>query len=200
MVPVFVSLTRESNHEAYFSAEPSPQAADTRVSRPNEHEERPTGPQAASRQGPQAPHGVVVVAAPPRADRPAAAPGGGPGPSRRFRPADRIHKRREFQRVYDRGAKVQGRYMTLFCLPSEFDHSRLGIAATRKIGKAVQRNLAKRRLREIFRTHRPAGRLDIVIVPRREFFEATHAGVEAEYRSLLHRHRRGQGRESTRTR
>jgi ribonuclease P protein component len=91
--------------------------------------------------------------------------------------------------------------MTLFCLPTALDRSRLGIAATRKIGKAVQRNLARRRLREIFRAHRPAGAFDVVIVPRREFFEATYAGVEAEYRALLTRQRRGPRRDgSSRTR
>lgn len=100
--------------------------------------------------------------------------------------------------MYDQGTRVHGRYMTLFSLPNELGHCRLGIAATRKIGRAVRRNLAKRRLREIFRTNRPARGLDIVVVPRREFFEATYAGAEAEYRALLNRRIRGPGREAPR--
>lgn len=42
--------------------------------------------------------------------------------------------------------------MTAFVLPNELSHHRLGITASRKaIGNAVQRNRAKRVLREVFR-------------------------------------------------
>jgi ribonuclease P protein component len=42
--------------------------------------------------------------------------------------------------------------MTAFVLPNELSHHRLGITASRKaIGNAVQRNRAKRVLREVFK-------------------------------------------------
>jgi ribonuclease P protein component len=105
----------------------------------------------------------------------------------RFTARHRIRRRSEFQRVYDRGAKVHGRYITLFALPNQCDGSRLGIAATRKVGGAVQRNLAKRRVREVFRTHRPAEPLDVVIVPKREFFEASYGALIEDYLACLRR-------------
>lgn len=112
----------------------------------------------------------------------------------RFRSADRLHNRREFQRVYDRGQKLHGPHLTLFVLPNQLDHSRLGVAATRKIGGAVQRNLAKRRMREIFRRHRARPGFDVVVVPKREFFEATFAEIAAEYQSVVARAGRAHAR------
>ena len=47
-----------------------------------------------------------------------------------------------------------GRYLVVFALPGEGEVSRLGITATRKIGGAVVRNRARRRIRELARAHR----------------------------------------------
>ncbi len=80
-------------------------------------------------------------------------------PDRRFRRHQHIRQRAEFQQVYDRGRKHQGRYMIVFTLPRVGQPTRLGIAATRKMGIAVERNRAKRRVRELFRHHPAAGRL-----------------------------------------
>ena len=104
-------------------------------------------------------------------------------------PPDRIRRRPEFERIYSTGAKVHGRYMTLFVMVNGTDAPRLGIAATRKLGSAVDRNRAKRRARELFRRRKQVGGLDIVIVPRREMLDAPFASLEAEYASLLGRRR-----------
>jgi ribonuclease P protein component len=105
---------------------------------------------------------------------------------------DRIRRRPEFERIYNTGTKVHGRFMTLFVMINGTDRPRLGVAATRKLGPAVERNRAKRRARELFRRRTQIGGLDIVIVPRREMLDAPFASLEAEYSSLLTR--RGHGR------
>lgn len=108
--------------------------------------------------------------------------------AQRFTARQRIRARSQFQRVYNHGQKVHGRFMTLFILPVAGGVGRLGIAATRRFGGAVQRNLAKRRVREVFRTTQGlAAGLDIVVVPKREFFEAGPGGLEADYRAALKR-------------
>jgi ribonuclease P protein component len=63
-------------------------------------------------------------------------------------------RRAEFQRVYTSGTKVVGRYIVVFTLAGSGGVCRLGITATRKIGGAVVRNRARRRIRELFRAHR----------------------------------------------
>jgi len=102
---------------------------------------------------------------------------------------ERIRSRPEFERIYSTGAKVHGRYMTLFVMPNGGDSPRFGVAATRKLGSAVERNRAKRRARELFRRRKAIGGLDVVIVPRREMLDAPFATLEADYRALLDRRR-----------
>jgi len=111
----------------------------------------------------------------------------GPRPDERFRPEERIRRRAEYVAVYDRGRKIGGRLMTVFLLESGRARPRLGIAATRKYGSSVQRNRAKRLVREAFRRHKPALGLDIVVVPRREMVGADFHHVEADYLAAIER-------------
>lgn len=102
----------------------------------------------------------------------------------------RIRRRAEFQRVYEHGTRAHGRYFTLFLLrgpdaPSR--PSRLGIAATKKLGGAVVRNRAKRLIREVFRRTKIAHGFDIVIVPKRECLQASLTTLDAEYRATVER-------------
>ena len=99
----------------------------------------------------------------------------------------RIRRRPEFERVYSQGARIRGRFMTLFVLPNGGEVPRFGVAATRKLGSAVERNRAKRLSREVFRRHNVAAGLDIVIVPRREMLDASFVTLENDYRAALER-------------
>ena len=80
----------------------------------------------------------------------------------------RLAKRREFVRVYETGQKLFSRYSVLFFAINDLPHSRIGITATKKLGKANVRNRLKRWTREIYRRQRePLGidarALDIVV-------------------------------------
>src|SRR5262245_52613224 len=105
----------------------------------------------------------------------------------KFRPAERIRRRADFQSVYARGVRLRGRYSTTFILPNESGIGRLGIAATKKLGGAVLRNRAKRLIREVFRRNKIAAGCDVVVVPNRDLLDASLTALEVEYRGLVER-------------
>lgn len=105
----------------------------------------------------------------------------------RFRPSEHIRRRAEFKEVYDRGSRVHGRYATIFVLPNHQAIGRLGIAATKKLGGAVERNRAKRLVREVFRRNNIALGFDIVVVPKPGLLNARLTVLEADYRQNIER-------------
>jgi ribonuclease P protein component len=75
-------------------------------------------------------------------------------------------------------------------LANQHSVGRLGIAATRKFGGAVQRNRAKRLIREVFRRNKIAPGFDIVVIPKRELLDASLSALEADYRTTIERRAR----------
>ena len=66
---------------------------------------------------------------------------------------------------------------------------RLAVVSSRKVGGAVVRNRARRRIREAFRLdrHLMKGDVDVVIVARRAVNSAAFADLQCELRSLARR-------------
>jgi ribonuclease P protein component len=110
-----------------------------------------------------------------------------------LRPDERIRRHAEFQHVYQHGVRVHGRYSTVFVIANERAIGRLGIAATKKLGGAVQRNRAKRLIREVFRRNKVAPGFDVVVVPKRELLDASLIALETDYRLTIERTLRRSG-------
>src|SRR3954451_18628715 len=104
----------------------------------------------------------------PRAAPSSAPEPGGAGPAMPGR-LPRLTRRGEFLKVASRGRKAARPGLVLQALPQPEGGLRLGFTATKKIGNAVARNRAKRRLREAARlmlgAAPPAG-WDLVLVAR----------------------------------
>lgn len=103
----------------------------------------------------------------------------------RFLPAEHVRRRADFERAYSSGSRIHARYMTVFVVPNGGGTARLGVAATRKLGPAIDRSRAKRLAREVFRRNKPVESLDVVVVPRREMLDALFTSLEADYRAAI---------------
>ena len=104
-----------------------------------------------------------------------------------LRRTERVRRRPDFERAYDAGVRINGRFMTVYVVKNGGSQTRLGVAATRKMGAAVQRNRAKRLARELFRRHKIDAGLDVIIVPRREMVDAPFVTLETDYLAALER-------------
>jgi ribonuclease P protein component len=68
---------------------------------------------------------------------------------------NRLSARAEFQKIYALGQRYDGRLMAAFLRKNDLPGHRLGVtASTKAIGKSVDRNRARRLLREVFRRSR----------------------------------------------
>ncbi len=104
-----------------------------------------------------------------------------------FPASARIRRRPEFLRIYEHGERIRARLFSVVVLPNTLGRSRLGIAATKKLGGAVVRNRAKRLVREVFRIGEVPQGLDIVVIPRPDMVNADIQTIEAEFRNAMRR-------------
>lgn len=81
-----------------------------------------------------------------------------------------IKENRMFSRLYRQGKSYVTPLFVVYVKKNRLNCNRLGITATKKIGNAVERNRAKRVIKEAYRLLEPELRtgMDIVIVARRK--------------------------------
>lgn len=79
-----------------------------------------------------------------------------------------IKENRTFRRMYSKGRSAVTPFLVLYCRPNGRGHNRLGVTVSTKLGCAVVRNRARRRLREVYRLAQPALKqgYDVVLVAR----------------------------------
>lgn len=79
-----------------------------------------------------------------------------------------LKQNHEFRRLYGKGKNAVSPYFVIYCRKTNRPVSRLGITTGVKLGNAVKRNRARRRIRELYRTHEAEllPGYDIVIVAR----------------------------------
>lgn len=106
-----------------------------------------------------------------------------------------LKKRQEFKKISNFGKRWVTSAFILQCLPqseeSPFQKTRFGFTASRKIGGAVERNRARRRLKEVVRlnmSHAQA-HFDYVLIARDKALTLDFQKLERDFRwALKHIH------------
>ena len=109
--------------------------------------------------------------------------------SPRFGRAAKLRSRAEFTVVQNGGRRASGRYLTLLGRPNTLGRDRLGIIASKRVGGAVDRNRAKRRVRALFRQEiaqrQSAADFDLVVIVRQELVRASFPAIAADFQAAL---------------
>ena len=108
----------------------------------------------------------------------------------RFARSHRLRKNKEFRKIYEGGRNYPARSMVLWMLPSEEPAVKAGVVASRRMfRRAVDRNRAKRLLRESLRhvmpELNPGTRL--VMIARRGILNTPPDEIAKDLRWLLRR-------------
>ncbi|MCO6451081.1 MAG: ribonuclease P protein component [Caldilineales bacterium] len=100
----------------------------------------------------------------------------------------RLRDSERFQYVRRQGESRKGRLVILIYLKNGLDQSRFGFSASRRVGKAVQRNRARRLMRESVRLQFQdiASGWDMIFLARSHIVGASFSQVDADCRRVLH--------------
>ena len=157
--------------EADVSAKQQKACEDPRIQSTNGEQEWQISAQTAARQRKKAPDAVSLLR----------------NPSMRKNLRDSA----EFQHVYSKGKRYEGALITVFVIDNRGSNHRLGVTASRRaLGKAVQRNRAKRLLREAFRTNqdslqRLSQNYDWVLNAKTRMLGQTLGGPAQEFKDVV---------------
>jgi ribonuclease P protein component len=111
-----------------------------------------------------------------------------PAPPPQGGPALRLKKRRDFLRVASRGKRAARPGLVLQAAAGTPDMLRMGFTVTKKVGNAVVRNRARRRLKEAARLTLPAlpaAGWDLVLIGRDATVRRPFADLVADLKGAL---------------
>lgn len=115
-------------------------------------------------------------------------PPGSRAAGERLPSAERLRRRTDYLRCYRTGRRRHGSLALVYFVPNQLGHPRLGITASRKVGKAVVRHRLKRRIKEIYRRWQDRPQLpalDLVIHLKPEAGKSDFPALKTELIRLL---------------
>ena len=173
------------NAETYFSTEQPPPRQGARVSETHEDGRWPRRTLAPPRTGPQEADCQLgeVVRITNVCNKP-----GPPGESKSgFPKSVRLLRSSDFRKVYDHGTRYSCPLFAAFCLAEPGGARAVGFTTPKKLGKAVQRNRIRRRLREAARLELASlsAGWSIVFNPRGKVTDCIFTDLQREVKRLF---------------
>ena len=100
-----------------------------------------------------------------------------------------IKQNYEFRRLYAKGKSAVTPSLVMYCRKNGRGCNRLGVTVSTKLGYAVVRNRARRRLRELFRLSQGRMRqgFDVLLVARGKTAHVPHRVLQRDYDAALSR-------------
>ncbi len=100
---------------------------------------------------------------------------------------ERLKKNTDFKNVYKKGKSIADKYIVICFLRNNMNMTRVGYTASKKVGKSVIRNRARRLMKESFRNNNEnvkAG-YDIVFIARARIKDAEYIEVEKSLKRVV---------------
>jgi len=102
---------------------------------------------------------------------------------------EKLKKKRDFENLRLNTKSINTKFYRIKYKKNSRDNPRIGIIISKKVHKlAVQRNLFKRRIREIFRTHKSKinQNIDILIIAKNDATNASYQTLLNDFSRSLH--------------
>ncbi len=98
----------------------------------------------------------------------------------------RLKLNRQFNYIYRKGERVHTKFFNLFVIKSKYPCYKIGFSVSKKEGKAHQRNLLKRRLREVVRINElPKQSFNYILQAKIGACELSYQEIEKQLKDLF---------------
>ena len=163
-------ITDSPDGQADVSAQEAPSRKGARVPRPHEDGGRPAHPRATAGEGPEAALGLIAD-----------------GRSHNSLRLVMLSRPSDFARLAERGVVKTNPLLVGRFVRTDLDQTRFGFATGKRLGGAVVRNRARRRIREELRAMAPAFQpgWDVLIIARPAVVGADHDAIVGAVTRLL---------------
>jgi ribonuclease P protein component len=100
---------------------------------------------------------------------------------------DVLRYKKDFDRLYKKGAKIHGRHLVIIFAKNSRRYNRRAFLASKKVGKAVARNRARRLMKEAYRglASRIRSGYDILFIARNTIADANCPEVQKIMKASL---------------
>lgn len=110
---------------------------------------------------------------------------------------DVLRRKEDFSGIYNKGKSFGGKYVVVFYKKNNLNYNRTAFLASRKVGKSVRRNKARRRMKESFREIEKNIKIgyDIIVIARSNINDANYREIKKSMESIFFKIKLMKGRD-----